>query len=170
MSDSIHPLTLWLARASMACYTAALMVSASRRSSDSRGYRHWRVLWSAACVLLIVHVLAAFHFEHDWSHAHALNHTAKQTARVTGINWGGGLYFNYAFLMLWLADVILVWCREKKSPTTIRRTTDLACIFMVINATAVFGPTWWFWTVAALALLLIVVRYRSSKTRGCIDV
>ena len=40
------------------------------------------------------------HWEHDWSHAAALEHTANQTQDVVGVHWGGGLYFNYGMLLL----------------------------------------------------------------------
>lgn len=163
MSDPVHPLTLWLARASMACYAGALLVVASRRNhSLPSGFQAWRILWSAACVLLIVHVLAAFHFEHHWSHSNAWAHTAQQTVRVTGINWGGGLYFNYAFLILWLTDVVCVWCRGSAAPLMLRRITSLVCVFMVVNATAVFGPSWWIAVVVSFVLVLIGVRRKFS--------
>ncbi len=31
--------------------------------------------------------------------------TARQTDAVVGINWGGGLFINYAVASLWIADV-----------------------------------------------------------------
>lgn len=29
--------------------------------------------------------------------------TAQLTAEVFGVNWGGGLYFNYVFTAVWVA-------------------------------------------------------------------
>ena len=166
MSDPAHPLTLWLARASMASYAVAVLMAASRPEPSPRSFQLWRVAWSAACLLLIVHVLAAFHFEHGWSHAAALRHTTEQTARVTGIDWGAGLYFNYAFLILWLADVALIWRPDSNQQSmggqsSLRRITNLACVFMVVNATVVFGPSWWIWPVALVGVLLFVIRRRT---------
>jgi hypothetical protein len=165
LSDPAHPLTLWLARASMACYAVAVLIAASRSASSPRSFQLWRVAWSTACLLLIVHVLSAFHFEHGWSHAAALRHTAEQTAGVTGIDWGGGLYFNYAFLILWLADVAVLWRSDSIQQSTgrqsnLRRITNLACVFTVVNATVVFGPSWWIWPLALVGTLLFVVRQR----------
>jgi hypothetical protein len=167
MFDPAHPLTLWLARASMACYAAAVLVSVSRRGASPKEFPRWRVLWSMACLLLIVHVLAAFHFEHSWSHTAALRHTAEQTARVTGIDWGGGLYFNYAFLILWFLDVVFLWKNPVNRRSQLRRLTNLACVFMIVNATVVFGPRWWFWPCGAVGLAAIAIRQRShSETQA----
>ncbi len=164
MPDPAHPLTLWLARASVAFYAVAVQRAVSGRWTTERGFRQWRAAWSAACILMIVHVLAAFHFEHDWSHAAALEHTSQQTARVTNINWGGGLYFNYAFLVLWLVDVALTWTAAGRVPSRLRRSTDLACIFMVFNATVVFGPRWWIGLVAAWGMVAWWFRRRNRPT------
>ncbi|MGZ0169481.1 MAG: hypothetical protein ACKVHE_07990 [Planctomycetales bacterium] len=153
MSDPAHPLTLWLARASVAFYAVAVTIAASRRESSPQTFRIWRVTWSAACLLLIVHVLSAFRFEHGWSHSAALKHTAEQTARVTGIDWSGGLYFNYAFLALWLLDVALLWGASGNRQSTLRRVTNLACLFMVFNASVVFGPRWWIGPVVIVGLI-----------------
>ncbi|MDA0284731.1 MAG: hypothetical protein O3B13_15555 [Planctomycetota bacterium] len=156
MSDPAHPLTLWLARGSMACYALAVLMAPSQQKSSARGFRNWRAVWSAACVLLVVHVLAAFHFEHGWSHSAAWNHTSEQTARVTGIVWGGGLYFNYAFLILWIVDVAVLWRSNPQTTSLLRRLTDLTCIFMVVNATVIFGPSGWIWPAIAFGLLLVL--------------
>ena len=172
MADPAHPLTLWLARASVAFYVAAMLIAVSRISTTERNFRQWRATWSAACLLLIVHVLAAFHFEHGWSHSAALEHTAEQTSRVTGVNWGGGLYFNYAFLALWLVDVAISWTVAmtrtvaSKVPSPLRRSTDLACIFMVLNATVVFGPRWWIGPVIIVGLIAAQLRRRKLTRKG----
>lgn len=167
MSDPAHPLTLWLARASVACYIAAL-IAISRHGNAEQIFRQWRAVWSAACLLLLVHVLAAFHFEHGWSHLAALQHTAEQTARVTGINWGGGLYFNYAFLALWLFDLAFLWKASTYRRSALRRTTDIACIFMVVNATVVFGPVWWVGPVGITGLFVLMF-YRRTTARAWIN-
>ena len=160
MADPAHPLILWLARASVALYAAAVLIAVAGRTTTTRNFRRWRATWSSACLLLIFHILAAFHFEHGWSHSAALKHTAEQTARVTGINWGGGLYFNYAFLVLWLVDAAMLWTAASTKPSRLRRITDLACIFMVLNATVVFGPRWWIGPVIIVGLIAVQLRRR----------
>ena len=117
-----------------------------------------RALWTLGAALLVVHTLAVFHYIHGWSQDAALNHTAHQTAALTGLDWGGGLYVNYAFIALWVIDASLWW----RSPTAYERRTPLArdlllsiFLFMFVNAGIVFahGPARWL-GIAALAVVL----------------
>ena len=48
-------------------------------------------------------MLLAMASRHQWSHQAALLDTARQTAEVYGVAWGGGLWVNYAFAGLWMA-------------------------------------------------------------------
>ncbi|HND51145.1 MAG TPA: hypothetical protein PLV92_02070 [Pirellulaceae bacterium] len=73
--------------------TKSLAVVARRRSA-------WRLEW-AAYIALCFHTAAAFHFHHDWSHARAVAATARQTEEILGLGFGGGIFFNYAVLILW---------------------------------------------------------------------
>ena len=107
-----------------------------------------RAFWTAGAVLLVVHSLAVFHYIHRWSQDAALEHTARQTAALTGLAWGGGLYVNYAFVALWLLDA-LVWWRdpaayERRTPV-VRDTLLAIFLFMFVNAGIVFahGPARW---------------------------
>src|SRR6185295_17486741 len=92
--------TGWTVRAALAFYFLALSVRV-----NARGRRAWldsaRLFWTVGFAAFLVHVACAFHFYHDWSHAKAYDDTARQTAAVTGWNWGGGLYINYLFAMVW---------------------------------------------------------------------
>jgi hypothetical protein len=47
----------------------------------------------------------AFHYYHQWSHAHAFEHTRH----VAGA--GEGLYVSYLFTGVWSADVAAWWLR-----------------------------------------------------------
>jgi hypothetical protein len=93
-------------------------------------------------------VLFAFHYYHHWSHAAAYRETARQTAELTGLEWGGGLFINYALLAGWLADAAW-WGRDLESYRN--RSWLIAAvwhgflIFMIFNATVVFktGPLRW---------------------------
>jgi hypothetical protein len=169
MSDPAHPLTLWLARASAVSYAVAVLIAVSNGETTGRNFRRWRAAWSAACLLLIIHVAAAFHFEHAWSHSAALNHTAQQTARVTSINRGEGLYFNYVFLILWLLDVAILWTAAGQPSTTLRRSTEVACVFMFFNATVVFGPRGWIGPAVAFAVAAVWLRRRKAGSVEAAD-
>jgi len=66
----------------------------------------WR-LWTAAAGVYLLHVAAAFHFVHHWSHAEAFDHAVKRTYEVVGVATGIGIWINYGFTLVWLVDVFL---------------------------------------------------------------
>src|SRR5262245_23179114 len=103
--DSLTRGTIWLA---LGC-AAAMAVEAMLCQQRPRDERLARWLWTLGCAAYLGHVLAAFHFYHHWSHAAASRETARQTTETIGITWAGGIYFNYLFTALWLADVVWWW-------------------------------------------------------------
>ena len=136
-------MTRWTIRISLALYVAAL---AARPGSRSR-----RICWTLGCLFFLAHAAAAFHFYHGWSHAAAYAHTAQRTAEVVGIHWGGGLWWNYAFGVVWLADVL--WPRRHPRWMAIAVHAFLA--FMAFNATVVFetGAIRWLGLAATVGLV-----------------
>jgi hypothetical protein len=102
----------WTIRLALACYTAYLAgwLIAAGRGRSSRWWMHVaRGLWTAGCVLFVLHVLAAFQFAHDWSPASAFEKTAVETEALLGFRFGAGIYFSYLFLLVWVADVVWLW-------------------------------------------------------------
>ena len=87
--------TVWLA---LALYTGAEVLMSGRCRGGSG--RPGRLMNTAGCAVFITHVASAFAFYHHWSHSAAYEGTARQTAQLTGWNWGGGLYVNYLFGLL----------------------------------------------------------------------
>lgn len=148
-------LTHWTVRVAFGLYVAALAVRLSGRASLRRD-RAARVLWTLGCLTFIVHVACAFHFFHGWSHAHAYRETARQTAELTGVASGFGLYLNYAFLLAWMTDAAWSWRRHARAPRPGWLTGVLHAFmaFMWFNATVVFptGPTRWTGVAAFLLL------------------
>jgi hypothetical protein len=129
-----------------------------------------RAFWTAGAALLIVHSVAVFHFIHHWSQDAALEHTARQTAALTGLDWGGGLFVNYAFIALWAGDALLWWrdpaAYARRSPAG--RDTLLAIfLFMFINAGVVFarGPA----RLVGLIAVAVVVWARGHPDRRSTD-
>ena len=55
-----------------------------------------------ACLLLALHMGAAWWGVHGGEWTAAWRHTAQETARVTGWNSGAGLLFNFVTLAVWL--------------------------------------------------------------------
>ena len=151
--------TIWL---SLSLYVAGEAVRAVRHG---RAFRASRCLNTIGCVTFLAHVAAAFHFYHHWSHAAAFADTARQTAAFSGWDWGGGLFINYAFALVWLAEVFWAWA----SPNGFRERANWLTwsmrsffLFMIFNGAVVFvhGGMKWFGLVLCLVLLICWWRKR----------
>ena len=93
--------TIWI---SIVAYTIGCIFFAGGRPLT------WvRLAWTIGCAALLAHFICAFNFYHSWSQESAYVETARQTAEVVNINWGGGLFINYAVAVLWTADVVWWW-------------------------------------------------------------
>ena len=144
--------TIWLA---LTLYVAAEIVRAA--APGVRSERTARALNSLGCAAFLAHVGCAFHFYHHWSHAAAYADTARQTAAYFGWHWGGGLYFNYAFLLFWVGQVILSWTRPSRSSSRwLVWIVRSFVLLLMINGAVVFahGPMKWFGSALCLTLLL----------------
>jgi hypothetical protein len=117
-----------------------------------------RWAWTLGCAVYLVHVVFAFQFLHHWSHTAAVEHSARRTFEVVGFEFGSGIYVNYAFTLLWVADVILWWRRSligKPIAPAYYWAVHAVFGFMMFNATVVFGPAFWKWiAVAALGAII----------------
>lgn len=128
-----------------------------------------RTAWTAGCAGLLLHVACAFHYYHDWSQASAYRETARQTAEVTGMNWGGGLFINYALIIGWIADA--VWWRRgleayRNRPRWLVAAWQGFLIFIIFNATVVFKTGPLRWIGSGLCLWLVFLWLFVSKTLG----
>jgi len=154
MPDELTPWTAWLA---MAALVASATVRGGRMPDHQTNDHAARWCWTVACVLLWFHVACAFAFVHHWSPAHAYLQTARKTAEFTGINWGGGLYFNYLLLLVWVGDAGWWWIAPnsyRQRPAIVSRVINGFVAFMAFNATVVFGSGVLRWVAAATALFL----------------
>jgi hypothetical protein len=147
--DILIRLTIRLA---LLFYVAAILLRLSGRP------RQARLIWTAGCIAFLLHIVAAFHFVHHWSHGAAYTETARQTAEVVGFDWGGGLYFNYLFAVVWLGEVIWWWANPNGYESRLRWIEWLLqgfLAFIVFNATVVFGHGAIRWAGLAGCLVLI---------------
>lgn len=158
--------TVWIA---ILAYTAGSVSFATARRHDQ-----WaRLAWTIGCAALLAHFACAFNYYHAWSHASAYSETARQTAAVFGINWGGGLFINYTVALLWLADVASWWfaglSSYRRRPWLLTLIWHSFLIFIIFNATVVFkdGLTRWIGVLVCLTLLLswfVINRQRLLST------
>ena len=158
-------LTVWLALCGYATGAAMLLLADGRPHRLARA----RWAWTFGCAFFVAHVVCAFVFFHGWSHAAAYRETARQTAELTGLRWGGGLFVSYLFALAWLADVLWWWLAPA---SWVRRSPRLTAawqgffFFMVFNGTIVFGkgPVRWLGAAicAGLAALWLAPRQRRA--------
>ncbi len=154
MDDVLIRGTAWLAFAGYVAGEAACRF----RGQSGRSLRAWRWLTTLGCASLLLHMLAAFHFRHGWSHAIAYADTARQTAALTGWNWGGGIYVNYAFALAWVGVVVRSWTGGVAvAPPGSRAAWAIRgfFLFMFLNAAVVFVPGPARWAGLVLSLLLV---------------
>jgi hypothetical protein len=125
-------------------WAAMLLFAAgeSGRSFTPRGSPPPRWAWwlfAGGLVLAIGHTLIAFAVVHHWSHADAVIATARQTREIYGVAFGAGLYVNYVFLGVWLADAW--WWRAaasgRRRPTAVVRALRIFYVIIIFNATVV---------------------------------
>lgn len=154
----------WSARLFVAFYFARLCIDAANRQ-DETSQRFARWFWTCGLVVFVAHVILAFHYLHRWSHAAAYEHVAKRTAELTGFASGVGLYINYLFLVLWLADTTLWWRDLRWSQRRLPYWSVQAVFaFLMVQATAVFGPP--FWIPITIAAVILLIGLRLTARRG----
>lgn len=91
--------------------------------------------WTLAWVAYAIHVGLAFHFYHDWSHAHAVEHTARRSG------FGPGIYVSHLFTVAWGLDAASWWLRPDwyaRRPAWIDRALHGFMAFIIFNGTVVF--------------------------------
>ena len=117
---------------------------ATRGGSDAaRMAPDWAwAVWVSGAGLCTLHIALAFAGRHGWSHEMAVRETARQTAAVYGIAWGGGVYVNYVFVAAWLTEAW--WWRAYPSQYFSRRraitwTLRAFYLLIIVNAAVVFA-------------------------------
>lgn len=156
--------TIWI---SIVAYTIGSVVFATARRQPDK----WaRLSWTTGCAALVAHFICAFQFYHAWSHQSAYLETARQTAKVFAINWGGGLFINYAVATLWTADNVWWWLAGlssyRRRPWWLTLSGHGFLIFIIFNATVVFkdGPTRWIGLLVSLTLVLSWILISRRRT------
>lgn len=137
-------LIVWSIRLSMLLFVTTLLTRLVAPKAMA-SHASIKLLWTAGFALFVVHVLASFHFVHHWSHSAAYEATAKQTGQLLGIEFGGGVYFNYLFLIAWGGDVWHTWypiSRQRWIIHWLLRLGLLYMLFIAFNGVVVFKSGW----------------------------
>ena len=102
-----------------------------------------RPVWLLGALVYLAHVAAAFALHHDWSHAEAYAYTAARTDALMGLDWGGGLWVNYAFTAIWVGEGLWWQLRPAHYAGALCRiwTTGQSApsfLFMIANGAVIF--------------------------------
>jgi hypothetical protein len=165
-SDLRHPVVLVTALVAVCLWAAAACRMLRMRAGDwrdgSRALRPLRAGWLAGWLLLQVHVAAAFHLAHGWSHAAAYRHTEE----VSGV--GAGIFVSYLFGLVWGVDA--AWlagfpASYARRPRWVGWAVHGFLAFIVFNATVVYGTgvARWLGLVVFAALGWIWLRKRGKR-------
>ena len=166
-SEFLTRLTIWISLLFYVLTLVTFYFSRARRSWDAAA----RNFWTIACASLIIHVAFAYHFYHAWSHASAYVETAVQTKEVYGVNWGGGVFINYALMLGWMADVALWWWHGLESYRRRPKAFNIAwhafLFFIFFNATVVFegGTLRWLGILFTIAAVVALLHRRRMKRK-----
>ena len=163
--------TIWVAIVSYTIGSIVFSIARGRADFD----RRTRLAWTFGCAALVAHFICAFNFYHAWSHESAYVETARQTAEVIKINWGGGLFINYALALLWITDVAWWWFAGvnsyRRRPWWLTLIWHTFLIFIIFNATVVFkdGVTRWIGLLVSLTLVLSWVSINRQRSHELIS-
>lgn len=168
--DVAEALTRWTIRLAVVLYVLGL----SLRWYGKRGVGQrqlGRIVWTIGCVACLAHIAVAFAYYHHWGHGAAYEHTARRSAELTGIAWGGGLYFNYLFALVWVADVGAWWRgleRYEARSRLVEYSVQIFFAFMFFNATVIFarGMVRWLGWLALVAFLFVFWDYCRHVTKS----
>ena len=148
--------------------TVAWAVGEALMRRSPRSDRLARAIWTAGLALALIHVVLAFELVYAWNHDAAVAATVRQTVDRLGWGWQGGIYVNYVFLALWLADVCWWWlapAAHASRPLRIERARLALFTFMFLNGAVVFASgIGRLVGIASVAVVLVasLARWRST--------
>jgi len=163
--DNGELLIRWSIRFCLLVYV--LYIAGGVIADPLRWPRNARILWTAAGSLFLLHVVAAMHYYHGWSHTHAFEDTAQQTKALIGAEFGYGIYFSYLFGALWGADIACMWIAGPayfhRLPW-LRAAVHAYMAFIAINGAIIFHSGFIRWAglaacgcLAALAVVMWIL-------------
>jgi hypothetical protein len=122
--------------------------------------RH-RVLWALGALLAIAHSASAFFIFYGGDHDTARVETMRQTATLTGVEFAGGIFVNYAFLLVWLGDASW-WMASPRSylarPLPVSIAVRGFIFFIIVNGAVIFADGW-ARVLGAASVMLVVASW-----------
>ena len=113
-----------------------------------------RRIWTAGCGCFLVHMILAFQVAYGWSQQAALEDVGTQSESISGVRAPWGLFINYAFGAVWLADLIWWWLAGdltyRRRPIWSHWLLHGFFLFMLFNGGFVFVERWTRWIGLAL--------------------
>lgn len=137
--DRHYSIAISIGLALIGYWVTLCMLAGGPRSAKAS--RWLRGLWTVSCLAFLIHVVSAYHFEYRWDHQEAVTRTAEQTKNLLGVAFGEGLYFNYVFMFVWIADVVFWWSGTDRYPARPMWLTLIVhgyLFFIAFNGAVVF--------------------------------
>jgi hypothetical protein len=129
-TNPTHPAIIETALATfLGWWLAAVLAVSSFRAAA-------RLAYTWGCAMCLLHIAVAFHLAHAWSHAAAVEHVERASG------FGAGLYVNYLFAGVWLADAAWMWVSFEsylRRPRWVNWAVHGFLAFIVFNAAVVFN-------------------------------
>jgi hypothetical protein len=145
-------LSIWLA---VTAWLLRVFVEVSGREFAGRD-RLMRWTWLIGAIACVAHVVCAMGFAHCWSLANAMRHTGQITRQVVGVELPASVFVNFAFTALWVVDAVYEF--RLNEPRRLGLARQLTWSVMMLNATVVFGPSYWTWLAVPCIAALLAVR------------
>ena len=163
-------LTVWSIRLALLLFSLGVVarLSGIGNQVSDRGWKAVRAMWVIGCLLALLHGLAVFGYLMQWSHQVAIEDTILRTRQLLGVGFGGGVYFNYAFWLVWTCDATW-WCVWPDRYLRRSRSWDFLVIgylwFIAFNATVVFEPGVIRWLGLVATVVMAGTGYRALFAR-----
>ncbi|WP_372721454.1 hypothetical protein [Novipirellula sp.] len=136
-----------------------------RGVQDSGGMRDtvYGYAWLLGSLMIVLHILASYGLAYSWSHAAAIEATADESERVTGIRAGWGVYVNFLFAAVWMGYSIAMTTRKRRWPA-VDHAVFWFTAAIIVSATIVFeaGAVRWLSIAAFTGLIISTLWPRQS--------
>lgn len=150
--------TIWLTLLAYFVAMALILSRAPGEASTNASARRW---WTLAVMAYLLHVAAAFHFHHRWSHDRAYQMVQEQSG------FGPGIFITYFFTLVWTLDAGWWWlapASRERRPRWLEFGLHAFLAFILFNGAVVFegGPVRWL-SLAAFGMLAVMLWQRLRR-------